>query len=56
MSIKLLKDLNFAGKINECKAVTEAGKEMIKNYKGYLFALHFKGTLGNCGVRFYFKY
>ena len=37
MSIKLLKDLNFAGKINECEAVTEAGKEMIKNYKGYLF-------------------
>lgn len=37
MSVKLLKNLNFAGKINECEAVTEAGKEMIKNYKGYLF-------------------
>ena len=37
MNIKLLKDLNFAGKINECEAVTEAGKEMVKNYRGYLF-------------------
>ena len=35
MNVKLLKDLNFAGKINECEAVTEAGKEMIRNYKGY---------------------
>jgi len=37
MNVKLLKDLNFAGKINECEAVTEAGKEMINNYRGYLF-------------------
>lgn len=37
MNVKLLKNLNFAGKINECDAVTEAGKEMIKNYKGFLF-------------------
>lgn len=37
MNVKLLKDLNFAGKINECNAVTEAGKDMIKGYKGYLF-------------------
>lgn len=37
MNVKLLKDLNFAGKINECEAVTEAGKEMIRNYRGYLF-------------------
>ena len=37
MNVKLLKDLNFAGKINECQAVTEAGKEMINNYRGYLF-------------------
>ncbi len=37
MNLKLLKDLNFAGKLNECEAVTEAGKDMVKNYKGYLF-------------------
>lgn len=37
MNIKLLKNLNFAGKINECEAVTEAGKELIKSYKGFLF-------------------
>lgn len=37
MSVKLLKDLNFAGKINEHEAVTEAGKELVKNYRGYLF-------------------
>ena len=37
MNIKLLKDLDFAAKINECKAVSEAGKELVKNYKAYLF-------------------
>ena len=37
MNIKLLKDLDFAAKINECKAVSEAGKELLKNYKAYLF-------------------
>ena len=37
MSVKLLKNLNFANKINECEAVTEAGKELVKSYKGYLF-------------------
>ena len=37
MNIKLLKDLDFAGKITGCDAVTEAGKELITNYKAYLF-------------------
>lgn len=45
MNIKLLKDLNFAGKINECEAVTEAGKELIKNYRGYLFT-----NAASCGL------
>lgn len=37
MNIKLLKDLDFTAKLNNCNAVTESGKEMIKNYKAYLF-------------------
>ena len=56
MSIKLLKDLNFAGKINECEAVTEAGKEMIKNYKGYLFTNPTSCSLVNGFVREAQKY
>ena len=31
MSIKLLKDLNFAEKINANEAITEAGIEILKN-------------------------
>ena len=37
MNVKLLKDLDFAAKLNECQAVSEAGKELLKNYKAYLF-------------------
>ena len=37
MNIKLLKDLDFATKLNSCEAVTEAGKDLVKNYKAYLF-------------------
>lgn len=37
MNVKLITDLNFAGIIAEANAVTEAGKDLIKNYRGYLF-------------------
>jgi len=45
MNVKLLKDLDFASKLNECNAVTEAGKEMVKNYKAYLFT-----NPATCGI------
>jgi hypothetical protein len=38
MSVKLLKDLNFAEKINSIDAVTEAGKEMLNNYRAYVYS------------------
>lgn len=38
MNIKLLKNLNFASKINGTEAVTEAGKEMLQNYRGYIYS------------------
>lgn len=37
MSLKLLKDLNFADKLSKCEALTEAGKEFVNKYRGYLF-------------------
>lgn len=38
MSVKLLKDLNFADKINKGEAITEAGKEMLTNYRAYVYS------------------
>lgn len=38
MNIKLLKNLEFAEKINKTEAVTEAGKEMLNTYRGYLYS------------------
>lgn len=35
---KLLKDLDFAQKINATDAVTESGKEMLKNYRAHMFS------------------
>lgn len=37
MNIKLLKELDFAGKINSCSPVTEAGKEIVNTYRGWIF-------------------
>lgn len=37
MNLKLISNLNFAEKLNANNPVTESGKEMLKNYKGYLF-------------------
>ena len=45
MSIKLLKDLNFADKLNGNKAITEAGKELLNKYRGYVFS-----NAPTCGV------
>ena len=45
MNVKLLKDLDFTAKLNNCNAVTEAGKELIKNYKAYLFT-----NPADCGI------
>lgn len=38
MNIKLLKNLDFAEKINKTEAVTEAGKEMLNTYRGYVYS------------------
>lgn len=45
MSVKLLKDLDFASKINSVEAVTEAGKELLKSYRGYLYT-----NPASCGI------
>ena len=37
MTINLINDLNFAQKLNAYEAVTESGKECLKNYRGYCF-------------------
>ena len=36
-SVKLLKDLNFAEKINESNAVTDPGKEVLSKYRGFCY-------------------
>ena len=38
MSTKLLTNLNFAELISKTDAITEAGKEMLKGYRGYCYA------------------
>ncbi|MBO5004971.1 MAG: hypothetical protein J6D03_07010 [Clostridia bacterium] len=45
MSLKLLKDLNFAEKLNSTEAVTEAGKECLKSYRGYMYT-----NAPTCGI------
>lgn len=45
MSVKLLKDLDFASKINSVEAVTEAGKELLKSYRGYMYT-----NPASCGI------
>ena len=37
-SVKLLKDLNFASKINENNAVTDPGKEVLSKYRGFCYS------------------
>lgn len=38
MSIKLMKNLRFADKINSVNAITEAGKELLNNYRAYVYS------------------
>lgn len=38
MSIKLMKDLQFAEKLNSTNAISEAGKEMLNNYRAYVYS------------------
>ena len=45
MTIKLLKDLNFADKQSVAEPVTEAAQNVVKNYRGYLFM-----NAANCAV------
>ena len=37
-SVKLLKNLNFASKINENNAVTDPGKEVLSKYRGFCYS------------------
>lgn len=37
MAINLIKDLDFAKKINAVDAVTESGKKMLSNYRGFCY-------------------
>ena len=37
MAINLIKDLDFPKKINATDAVTESGKKMLSNYRGYCY-------------------
>ena len=38
MSIKLMKDLQFAEKLNSTQAISEAGKELLNNYRAYVYS------------------
>lgn len=38
MSLKLLKNLQFADIINSNEAITEAGKELLNNYRAYVYS------------------
>lgn len=37
MNLNLIKGLQFAEKVNMTEAITESGKELLKNYRGYLY-------------------
>ena len=45
MTIKLLKDLDFANKLSVAEPVTESAQECVKRYRGYLFM-----NPANCAV------
>ena len=38
MSIKLMKDLRFAELVNSTQAVSEAGKELVNNYRSFVYS------------------
>lgn len=37
MAIQLIKDLDFASKINACEAMTDSGSKMLSRYRGYCY-------------------
>ena len=45
MSVKLLSNLDFAAKLNSVEAVTESGKDFLKNYRGYMYQ-----NAASCGI------
>ena len=45
MSINLLKNLDFATKLNSTEAITEAGKELLKTYRAYMYT-----NAPTCGI------
>ena len=45
MSVNLLKDLDFATKLNSTEAITEAGKEILKGYRAYMYT-----NAPTCGI------
>ena len=45
MSVKLLNDLDFATKLNSSEAITEAGKEILKSYRAYMYT-----NAPTCGI------
>jgi 3,4-dihydroxy-2-butanone 4-phosphate synthase len=51
MSVKLLKDLNFTEIINNTSAVTEAGKDMLNKYRGYVYSNPVNCTIVNNFVK-----
>ena len=45
MSVKLLSNIDFAAQLNSVEAVTESGKEFLKNYRGYMYQ-----NASSCGI------
>lgn len=45
MSVKLLNNLDFATKLNSTEAITEAGKEILKSYRAYMYT-----NAPTCGI------
>jgi len=45
MSVNLLKNLDFATKLNSTEAITEAGKDLLKTYRAYIYT-----NAPTCGI------
>lgn len=56
MSVNLLKDLDFASKINSTEAISEAGKELLGNYRAYIYSNPASCTIVNSFVNEASKY
>ena len=51
MTIKLLKDLDFANKLSVAEPVTEAAQSVVRNYRGYLYMNPANCTVVNNFIR-----